>query len=71
MTTHKKLLVTFNDSSDLPRAYAAGPEDMKERLREIAATQLAAYITKKNKLGEGLSRSDFTEKIAIFEDETP
>lgn len=63
-----RLLISYEDSGKMPRAYAVGkPEDELE-VKAEADRQLADYVKKKQALGEPISVGDFTLKKTVVDE---
>ncbi len=62
------LMVKYMDCTDLPRAYAWGPVDMEEHIRELAAEHFEKYTREKRALGDFTNGdpSTYTVKVEKF-----
>lgn len=57
------VMVSFQDPQRIPRAWATGPKEKLEAVREEAARQLVTYRAKKRELGDELADAEFTEHV--------
>ena len=63
-----KLMIMFCDPEGKPRAWAAGPEEKEEAVREEAERQLELYRREKREVGDPLADARFTVRRALVED---
>lgn len=65
----EKVMVMLCDADNLPRAWSRGLYRDIATVKKHARAELKSYIAKKNKLGEGLSESDFHERVEVCPDD--
>ena len=64
-----RLMVRMVDPDGATRAWAAGPADEIETVRNIAEAQLKEYRAAKRKLGDPLAYADYAEVIQPVKEE--
>ena len=64
----KKVLVSYRDEGGMPRAFAIGPAEAMEDVKDYAARQLEAYRQKKREV-QDFEQADatYTQHVEEFE----